>query len=97
MKTCYTVNVVVSRKPAALQCEEQVMTELLFVSRKVEKIPKFPSIKVCWTGSLGNLSFVTAFCQKEHCQIFVWLPRCAWTNKETTRKIDCECASWGKT
>ena len=64
---------------------------------KLKIIPNFPSIKVCWTGSLGNLSFVTAFCQKEHCQIFVWLPRCAWTNKETTRKIDSECASWGKT
>lgn len=51
---------------SALQCAEQIMTELLFVSRKVEKkIPKFPGIKVCWIGSLGNLSFVTAFCQKK--------------------------------
>lgn len=65
-KTCYSVNVFVSRKPAALQCGEQVMTELLFVSRKVEKILKFPSFEVCWTGSLGNLSFVKAFCQKKN-------------------------------
>ena len=36
-ETCYTVNVFVLRKPAALQCEEQVITELLFVSRKVGK------------------------------------------------------------
>lgn len=32
---------------------------------KLKKIPKFPSFDVCWTGSLGNLSFVTAFCQKK--------------------------------
>ena len=32
---------------------------------KLKIIPNFPSIKVCWTGSLGNLSFVTAFCQKK--------------------------------
>ena len=33
MKTCSTVNGFVSRKPAALQCAEQI----IFVSRKVEK------------------------------------------------------------
>ena len=37
MKTCSTVKGFVSRKPAALQCAEQIMTELLFVSRKFEK------------------------------------------------------------
>ena len=44
---------------------------------------------------LSRQSFIRqGLLPEKKCQIFVWLPRCAWTNKETARKIDCKCASF---
>ena len=65
MKTCSTVNVFVSRKPVRYSAQNKLWLNYFSCLGKLKKIPKFPGIKVCWIGSLGNLSFVTAFCQKK--------------------------------